>query len=724
MRSSLGYFAFLLATVVAAPLLSKWLMKQPLVRQYEEQTIGHRLSLRQPAETTELHPVYLLQDDLSLTRLGPHPWNRRAYGDYLSMLHRWSKPSVVGFDYIFDSKGHIFAREGNRRFAEILTDYQPTVLAAAYSVGYRDDGRFVEFPLLRDGYKEVESNPLPALPESELQQPGNYVGLINVVEPFLQLVPAFAETPEGTFYAMAIVMACLHLGLDPAYIDHDRRFIYLRDAEEKIVRRIPLEQGQLFRINWLRPWGFNETHSLYDVSVQHAVLQSTNRDLSDLDKSLEFFEAFEGRMVLIAPGDSLSKDLSPTPLDALAPRVSVIGNSIETILSERYLKRTSTPTLSLLTALFAFLICASLIWERPPPILRYTAAFFWLGLFILSSYVAIHFDLILPIVGPSTSLTAVSLIAFSAHLLVIERKRNHIHRLFQSYVSPAVVRQLVRDEHLPALGGREQVVTALFTDIQGFSGFSEKLDASSMVQFLNAYMDEMTRPVLRCHGTLDKYIGDALVALFGAPVADPHHAFHGLQAACQMMRNEDRINREWPLRHPNWPLPVYTRIGINTGPAVVGNMGSSVRFNYTMMGDSVNTASRMESAARHYGVRALISGDTINRLSPEQLSLFAVRQIDRVVVKGRQAPTDIWQLIGHQDPLTNEEAECLNFFNKGFSAYLKGDWTTASSELQKSLPRESNAQGLNPSRVLIERIAAVSGIAPKGWDGVFHMELK
>lgn len=714
----------MLATVIAAPLLSDWLMRQPLVRQYEEQTIGHRLSLRAPAEISEFQPVYLLQDDAALTRLGPHPWNRRAYGDYLSMLHRWSKPSVVGFDYIFDSKGHIFAREGNRRFAELLSEHQPAVLGAAYSVGYQADGRFIEFPFIREGFVDAESNPLPALPERELRKPGNYIGLINVVEPSLQMIPAFAETPEGTFYAMAIILASLHLGLDPERISHDRRNVYLHDDTYRIIRRIPLEQGQLFRVNWLRPWESNERHSLYDVSVQHAVLQSTNRDFSELDKSLEFFESFEGRMVLIAPGDSLSKDLSPTPLDPLAPRVSVLGNSVETILAERYLRRISTPTLHLITALLAFVICASLIWERPPPVLRFTAAFFWLGLFVLATYVAIHFDRILPLVGPSTSLTAVSLIAFSAHLLVIERKRSHVQRLFQSYVSPTVVRQLVRDNQTPALGGKEQVVTALFTDIQGFSSFSEQVDAPSLVQFLNAYMDEMTRPVLRHQGTLDKYIGDALVALFGAPGSDPDHAYHALLATCEMMRNEDRINREWPLRFPQWPLPVHTRMGINTGLAVVGNMGSSVRFNYTMMGDTVNTASRLETASRHYGTRVLISGETLSSLFPEQRAQFALRQIDRIVVKGRRTATDVWQLLGLIDSQSQTLSECLRHFQPGFAAYLKGDWSSAKHDLESSLACERNSQGLNPSRVLLDRITTASAQPPKDWNGVFRMDSK
>lgn len=646
LQGSAGYLAFLLLTVVSAPLLSEWLSQHPLIRQYEEQTVGHRLSLRTPAEPSGWQPIYLLQDDLALSRLGPHPWNRRAYADYLTILHKWSKPSAIGFDYVFDDKGHIFAREGNRRFAEALAKHPQAVLSAAYSVGYRNDGQFIEFPFTHDGYTDAADNPLPSRPESELRASGNPVGLINVIEPGLQLMPAFAETPEGTYYALPFVIASLHLGLDPQNIDHDRRFVYLRDESGNAIRRIPLERGQLLRVNWLRPWHLAETHSLYDISYRHAALESTRRDFSKLDESLAFFESLEDRIVLIAPGDSLSKDLSPNPLDVLAPRVSVIGNSIETILAERFLRPVPAFWRHLLTALFACLICGALIWERLPPLVRHASAFIWLVFFVALSYLSVKFDYILPLVAPASSLTAVSLIAFSAHMLVIERKRSAVQRLFQSYVAPNVVRQLLKTEGPPALGGQEQVITALFTDIQGFSTFSEKADPAALVQFLNAYMDDMTRPVLRNQGTLDKYIGDALVAFFGAPGSDPQQACHAMLAACEMMRNEERMNREWPHRQPTWPLPVHTRIGISTGPAIVGNMGSSIRFNYTMMGDTVNTAKRLESAAAKYGVQTLVSGETIASLTEDQRNLFVLRKVDQITLKGRQSPTEIWQLLG------------------------------------------------------------------------------
>jgi adenylate cyclase len=714
---------FTLVMMVMVPVVAEWLEKISFIYDYEERNISHRLRSRQPV-IHDFQPVYLLQDDDALRQLGAHPWNRQAYGDFLRIVHSWAAPSAVGFDYIFEPNSHVFAREGNPAFAAALQNYPNTVLAAAYGSGFLADGRSADFPLRREGHTDSSNIPPPILPEDLFRQSGATPGLINVFEPALQLVPAYSETEAGTFYAMAIILATKHLGLHIDDIRHDQQFVYLQDSDGIIVRRIPLEQEQLLRINWFRPWEKNHAYSLLHASVHHGVLAGAGADIEDIDRSLEFFDAMNNRVILVGPGDALSKDLSITPMDAFAPRVSVLGNTLETILSERYLyKPGSLPGMLLVTA-FVLLIALFLLgtsrhrWRN----LSYAGTIAILACYPALAYIAIRWDVVISVIPPIISLTGFSLAATVFQITVIDRKRVKIQKSFQSYLSPVVVRQLIDQDQLPQLGGEEREISALFSDIEGFSSFSEKMSPEALVTFINAYLGELTQCIMKNQGTLDKYIGDAIVAFFGAPSIDPDHANNALIATVALMNAENEINRNWPALHPEWPLPIRTRIGINSGPAIIGNMGSNVRFNYTMLGDSVNLAARCESAAKHYGIRAMVTENTVNKLTKSQKDLLALRPIDRIIVKGKQEPVLIFELLGYRDELSEDDRQCLQIFSKGFEAYQKGDWQSAEEYLSKSALLER--QQLNPSKAIIKRLPDLRSNPQYNWNGVYRMSEK
>lgn len=716
---------FTLAMLVVVPTLSNWLEEVSFIRDFEERNVSHRLRTR-PAVFHEFQPIYLLQDDDTLHLLGAHPWNRRAYGDFLNILHSWSSPSAVGFDYIFEANSHVFAREGNAGFANELQRFPNTVLAAAYGSGLIKEGGQAGFPLRREGHTDPGQIPPPVLPEDILLNTKAKPGLINVFEPALQLIPAFSETKDGTFYAMAILLAANHLGLNTDDISHDRNFVYLRDIEGKTVRRIPLEHEQLLRINWFRPWEKNLAYSLLHASVYHGVLVSSQADIEDIDRALEFFNAMDNRVILIGPGDALSKDLSITPMDAFAPRVSVLGNTFETILSERYLHKPGAISMMFLISCFVLLIIACLLgnfrhrWRN----LRFVTSALILTGYPTLAYLGIRVDWVIPVVAPMISLTAFGLATTLFQVAVLDKKRSKIQKSFQSYLSPVVVRQLVEQDQLPQLGGEEREITALFSDIEGFSTFSEKMSPDALVAFINTYLGEHTRCIMRQQGTLDKYIGDAIVAFFGAPNPDPDHATHALETAVAMMSVEDRINRDWPSLHPQWPLPIRTRIGINSGPAIIGNMGSDLRFNYTMLGDSVNLAARCESAAKQYGIRTLLTAHTVGKLTEAQRDHYAMRPIDRIIVKGKEEPVLVYELIGYKDQLSSIDQECLEIFGEGFAAYQNGDWDSAEKMLRQSAKLEREREKINPSSAIMKRIPDLRATPPYNWKGVYRMTEK
>jgi adenylate cyclase len=314
---------------------------------------------------------------------------------------------------------------------------------------------------------------------------------------------------------------------------------------------------------------------------------------------------------------------------------------------------------------------------------------------------------------------------------------------------------------MPTLGGEARSVTAYFTDIQGFSTFSEKLTAHQLVELINEYLTAMTDILMSEGGTLDKYEGDAIIAFFGAPMSLPDHPFRACRAAIAMQDRLMDLRRKWEDEKqgaddpdPNtrkvppeewrpgdrWPRIVYEmrmRIGINTGEIVVGNMGSPMRMNYTMMGDPVNLAARLEAAGKQYGVYILVSEDVLEQeilgetgRKTEVKNLVEVRFIDRITVVGRSEPVRVYELCALKGGLTEEERRLFEVFEKGMAHYLRMEWDEAISRFRESLPLERFPRGkTTPSQVYIQRCLAFKETPPASapgetWDGVYRLTQK
>jgi adenylate cyclase len=310
--------------------------------------------------------------------------------------------------------------------------------------------------------------------------------------------------------------------------------------------------------------------------------------------------------------------------------------------------------------------------------------------------------------------------------LVIElRAKSRIKGMFGTYLSPQVVEQMVASGEEPKLGGQQAEITAFFSDIAGFSSFSEKLTPERLVTLMNDYLTEMTDILHDNGGTLDKFIGDAIVGMFGAPLPFEAHAYHGCRAAILMQKRQLELQEKWR-QEGNWPEIVYemkTRIGLNSGAAIIGNMGSRRRFNYTMMGDTVNLAARTESGAKSYGVYTMITGET-KALAQQHKDDLAFRFLDKIVVKGRSLPVDVYELVGFKDDLADGTKDCLALFQQGIERYLDQDWDAAKTLFQQSATLEIH-QGDNPSLILQKRCDAMKNNPPgANWDGVFIMKSK
>jgi adenylate cyclase len=328
-------------------------------------------------------------------------------------------------------------------------------------------------------------------------------------------------------------------------------------------------------------------------------------------------------------------------------------------------------------------------------------------------------------------------VAFAGSVVVqysIEvRRRNRLKRCFSAYLSPVMVNRMVESGKEPGLDGQEMEITALFSDVEGFSSFSEVLSSPRLVQLMNRYLGAMTEVLQAGSGTLDKYIGDAVIAMFGAPLPMPDHASRACRAALQMRGALEVLRTELRREGSAWPEQVgqlRMRVGLNSGLATVGNMGSAMRFNYTMMGDMVNLAARCESAARYYGIDLLVTGETV-RMARQHGNQIVFRLIDRVVVKGRSQPVDLYQIYDAAEALVETDHACLERYAVGLEAYTRGDWSTARTAfhqavaLERHVVTDSRKHPWNPSLALVQRCEALLKNPPEaGWNGVWVMSDK
>ena len=302
---------------------------------------------------------------------------------------------------------------------------------------------------------------------------------------------------------------------------------------------------------------------------------------------------------------------------------------------------------------------------------------------------------------------------------------------FGNYISPELIDEMYANGEAPKLGGDSGIRTAYFTDIQSFSTFSEKLSATQLVELLNEYLTAMTDILLEEKGTLDKYEGDAIIAFFGAPMPLPDHAERACLTAHRMQMSLLELRKKWVSEGDKWPVIVHEmrmRIGINTGEIVTGNMGSASRMNYTMMGDSVNLAARLEESAKQYGIFTQVSKDTKEAAGD---ALFIWRELDTLKVVGKSVPVTTFELLGIHETAEDFLKELAAKFKEGIEAYKSQEWDKALALFAETLELEYQRFPLlkgvktNPSEIYIERCNEFKANPPgEDWDGVYTLTSK
>jgi adenylate cyclase len=427
---------------------------------------------------------------------------------------------------------------------------------------------------------------------------------------------------------------------------------------------------------------------------------------------------FAGHIVLVGTSAAgVINDLQATPLSGAVPGVEIHAQLLDEILQGDYLTRPDWAIGA--EILFALLVGAGLIFVLPR-IGALPSAFLGgvsVAVAVGGSWLAFKYGhLLLDPVYPWAVLTLVYLVATLLGYLRTEARQREIRGAFSHYMSPHYVEELAAHPERLRLGGQARLMTIMFCDIRGFTSLSEHLDAESLTQFMNSFLSPMTEIITERKGTIDKYIGDCIMAFWNAPLDDPDHVKNAVQAAQAMRRELVELNRSWQAVAPYRVfLPVHMGIGINTGECVVGNFGSQQHFDYSLLGDPVNLASRLEGLGKVYGIDLVIGEETAARLDDP-----ALIEVDLVAVKGKTHAGRVYTL----PPERIEEGEFVDRHSALLSAYRHQDWAGALRLLDDG--RLAAARHLAPVYDLYRRRIAhfQTEAPPTNWDGVFTAEEK
>jgi len=461
------------------------------------------------------------------------------------------------------------------------------------------------------------------------------------------------------------------------------------------------ELGQML-INYQGPWGTFLHKSIADV-LQKTFIPGT----------------FKGKLVLVGATATGIGDLRATPFGGTNyPGVEIHANIIDNILNDRFLKRDARSALIDALLIFTFGIPLGIWMALVQP------RWMWFGAALLIPLVAVDYGAFrrgwwLNFTVPAMTLVG-NVVLVSLYRVVFEEKeKRKVRAEFSNYLSPEVIRRLLVDPSL--VDPKKTDITVMFSDIRGFTTISEKLDAQELALFLNQYLSDMTRIVFKTNGTLDKYIGDAVMAFWGAPFEEPGHATKACNAALEMMKRVRELQKVWETEgKPSLDIG----IGLNTGVASVGRMGSSLRRGYTALGDTVNLSSRLEGLNKDYGTHIIVNETTYQSAKDDG---FVFRELDLIRVKGKLQPVTIYQLMGQREDLAaegrGEEVRLqVEQFARARELFRNRKWNDAQRAFQDFLDKWPED---GPSRTYWKRCQEyLFDEPPANWDGVFVMTHK
>jgi adenylate cyclase len=446
--------------------------------------------------------------------------------------------------------------------------------------------------------------------------------------------------------------------------------------------------------------------------------------LNALDASLKYWHLLtesndmklRDKFCIIGRVDTGTTDYGANPFYGRYVNVGTHGVLLDTILSGTFI----VPVSAWLNALFIliFVPLFFLASARLSPVIRFITGITATALIVAAIVVLLRFAGIFW--GPAGIVLAMLSAVIAREIISYagsEKEKQFIRSAFSTYVSGDVVKEIIADPSRLQLGGTKRFMTAIFTDVRGFSTISEKLDPEALVTLLNRYLSAMSDVILAEKGTIDKYEGDAIIAFFGAPLDLSDHALRACISAITMKKIEEELNKTIMEKNLS-PTPLFTRFGINTGDMVAGNMGTENKMNYTIMGNAVNLAARLEGVNKQYGTAILVSEATVRETGKHLLT----RKLDRVRVVGINEPVRLHELIDAAEHAGSEQKELVEVFHEALDHFEKRNWSQAADGFSKALLINTDDK---PSEIYYERCAEFIKKPPDdSWDGVYNLTSK
>jgi len=388
------------------------------------------------------------------------------------------------------------------------------------------------------------------------------------------------------------------------------------------------------------------------------------------------------------------------------PGVFVHAAAVEAVMTGNLVR--PVPTLGRAATAVLASFCGSALGFSMTPWIAVVGVAIVAAICFAAAVLLLPFGFWLPLAIPLAALAASMVLAYLVRFLTEERRRRRVQEAFNHYLAPSIVDQLAESEAKLRLGGERRDITVMFADLSGFTALSTKLAPEELMAVTNAYHALMVAEVEATGGYVDQFLGDAVMAIWGAPLADTDHAANGARAALRIVHSIMRAKTEADLKgEPGYAV----KIGLNSGPAVVGNVGAPKRYNYTAIGETVNIAARLESVPEDYGCRIVVGPKTATAIADR----FVLCELDWIKVKGKDEAFSVFQLISEKSASSAEELLYRQQYNLGLECYRAGDFTAA-----EAIWRRQDCGGVgSPPLVMARRCAALKAAPPPVWDGVF-----
>jgi adenylate cyclase len=709
----------------------------PYIDQIEDLLYDTRVRLSAPGGVDD-RIVIIAIDEASLQEHGHWPFTREKFAAMMDNLASYGA-AVVGFDVLFaerdESSDMVLLRElasgeEDNAFLQRLDELEPMI---------DRDSLFAEamqgVPTILGYYFDTQAEtafqtgvlPYPSfdfhesmadsifLPRGEgfisnlaaLMDSAFSAGFINnpLIDPdgVVRRTPLLHEYNLGAYEALSLAIASTYVNdiTLPIFVDASTWMGDYPPLEglELAGQPIPIDPQGGVLVPYRGPAGSFPYISVGDV----------------ISGNVEDPSILEGRIALVGATAPGMEDLRTTPFGSIYPGVEIHANVVAGVLDGNFRWEPAYTAAAEMFTIASFGLLTALLLPVLSPVLSTFVTLLITGVALAFNYYMWEVQLhVLPLAMTLYTLFAIYTINMLFGYFFETRSRTHMDSLFGQYVPPGLVKEMSRDPENYSLASQKRELSVLFTDIRSFTTISEGLDAGELSTLMDEYLTPMTQIVHETQGTIDKYIGDAVMAFWGAPVFHPHHADHAVGAGLAMIRALDELNEEFEKK--GWP-EIRIGVGVNTGVMSVGNMGSRFRKAYTVLGDAVNLGSRLEGITKQYGVDMVVSEDTAH-----SAGRFHYRELDIVRVKGKEKGVKILEPMGLEEDMDQEQIDRANAFGHILYLYRSQQWDQAEQELNELLEGEPDCFLY---KLYIDRIKHFRDNPPgDDWDGVFTFKTK